>query len=138
MALYEAERRLTTDFATAMGGNVAMNPLWRLFRIPVTVHSLGGCPMADTREAGVTDANGEVYEYPGLFVLDGSILPNATGVNPAHTIAAVAERNIEVAIRSFTGNQNWCAPEAAVAQPIIEPLDSVTIPSGGTFPTNTQ
>jgi cholesterol oxidase len=94
--------------------------------------------MADSREAGVTDANGEIYEYPGLFVLDGSILPNATGVNPAHTIAAVAERNIEVAIRSDTGNQNWRAPEAAVAKPIIEPLDSVTIPSGRTLPANAQ
>ena len=138
MALYEAERRLTTDIATAMGGNAAMNPLWHLFRIPVTVHSLGGCVMADGREAGVTDANGEVYEYPGLFVIDGSILPNATGVNPAHTIAAVAERNTEVAIRRFTGNQKWRAPEAAFAKPIIEPLDSVTIPSGGTLPPSAQ
>jgi len=136
MALYEAERRLTIDFAAAMGGNAAMNPLWRLFRIPVTVHSLGGCLMADTQEAGVTDANGEVYGYPGLFVLDGSILPSATGVNPAHTIAAVAERNIEAAIRRFTGNQHWRAPEAAVAKPVIDSLDSITIPSGGTLPTD--
>jgi cholesterol oxidase len=138
LALYEAERRLSTDFASAMGGNVAMNPLWRLFHIPATVHSLGGCLMADSREGGVTDANGEVYEYPGLFVLDGSILPAATGVNPAHTIAAVAERNIEVAIRRFTGIQNWRAPEAAGAKPIIDPLESVIIPSGGTLPTSVR
>jgi len=138
MALYEAERRLTTDFATVMGADFAMNPLWRHFRIPVTVHSLGGCLMADTREAGVTDANGEVYEYPGLFVLDGSILPGATGVNPAHTIAAVAERNVEVAIRRVTGNQNWRAPEAAAAKPIIEPADSVAIPSAQSLNTNAQ
>jgi cholesterol oxidase len=138
LALYEAERRLSTDFATAMGGNVAMNPLWRLFRTPVTVHSLGGCLMADSREEGVTDANGAVYDYPGLFVLDGSILPNATGVNPSHTIAAVAERNIEVAIRGFTEIDNWRAPEAAVAKPIVDPVGSVTIPSGGTLPTNAR
>jgi cholesterol oxidase len=138
LALYEAERRLSTDFATAMGGNVAMNPLWRLFRTPVTVHSLGGCLMADSREVGVTDANGEVYDYPGLFVLDGSILPNATGVNPSHTIAAVAERNIEVVIRRFTGIDNWRAPEAAFARPIVDPVGSVTIPSSGTLPTNAR
>ena len=135
LTLYEAESRLSADFATALGGDVAMNPLWRLFRIPVTVHSLGGCPMAESREEGVTDTNGEVYGYPGLFVLDGSILPNATGVNPAHTIAAVAERNIEVAIRRFTGIENWRAPEAEFAKPIVEPLESVTIPLGGTLPT---
>lgn len=94
--------------------------------------------MADSPENGVTDANGEVYEYPGLFVLDGSILPSATGVNPAHTIAAVAERNIEVAVRRFTGVQNWRAPEASVAKPVADPLESVAIPAGGTLPTNAQ
>ncbi|MBV8135278.1 MAG: GMC family oxidoreductase [Deltaproteobacteria bacterium] len=138
MPLYEAQRRLTIDFSRAMGGNAAMNPLWRWFRIPVTVHSLGGCLMADTQEAGVTDANGEVYGYPGLFVLDGAILPSATGANPAHTIAAVAERNIEVAIRRFTGNPKWRAPEAALAKPIIDPVSLVTIPPGGTIPTEAQ
>ena len=138
MALYEAERRLTIDFATAMGGDAVMNPLWRHFRIPITVHSLGGCLMADTQEAGVTDSNGEVYEYPGLFVLDGSILPGAAGVNPAHTIAAVAERNVEIAIRRFTGNQNWRAPEAAFAKAITDPLASVAIPPAGILLTETQ
>ena len=138
MPLYEAQRRLTIDFSRAMGGDAAMNPLWRWFRIPVTVHSLGGCLMADTQEGGVTDANGEVFGYPGLFVLDGAILPGATGANPAHTIAAVAERNIEVAIRRFTGNQNWRAPEAAYAVPIIDPLGSMTIPPGGTLPTEAK
>ena len=94
--------------------------------------------MADTQEAGVTDSNGEVYEYPGLFVLDGSILPGAAGVNPAHTIAAVAERNVEIAIRRFTGNQNWRAPEAAFAKAITDPLASVAIPPAGILLTETQ
>jgi cholesterol oxidase len=138
MALYEAEGRIAKDFAAAMGGDAAMNPLWRLFRTPVTVHNLGGCLMADSREAGVTDANGEVYGYPGLFVLDGAILPGATGVNPSHTIAAVGERNIEAAIRRFTGNRNWRAPEAADARPVIDPLESLTIPPGGTLPPEAQ
>jgi len=136
--LYEAERRLSTDFANAMGGDVSMNPLWRLFHIPASVHNLGGCLMANSRDGGVTDANGEVYEYPGLFVLDGSILPKATGVNPSHTIAAVAERDIEAAIRRFTEIRNWRAPEAAFAKPIVDPLESITIPPDGTFPTNAR
>jgi cholesterol oxidase len=138
LPLYDAETRLATDIANAMGGNVAMNPLWRLLHIPVSVHNLGGCVMADSPAAGVTGANGEVYGHRNLFVLDGGILPAATGVNPSHTIAAVAERNVEAAIRRFTGNADWRAPERAQAVHIIDPLTDLVIPAGGTMPTTTQ
>jgi cholesterol oxidase len=57
-----------------------------------TVHPLGGCPMADDPSAGVVDDLGRVHGYPGLHVLDGSIVPTALGVNPSKTIAALAER----------------------------------------------
>jgi cholesterol oxidase len=57
-----------------------------------TSHPLGGCPMADDPEHGVVDDLGRVYNYPGLYVLDGSIVPTAIGVNPSKTIAALAER----------------------------------------------
>jgi cholesterol oxidase len=64
----------------------------------ITVHPLGGCPMAESRGSGVVDSFGAVHGYAkrhGLFVLDGSILPTAAGVNPSMTIAAVAERGVE-------------------------------------------
>jgi cholesterol oxidase len=61
----------------------------------VTVHPLGGCPMSDDPTAGVTDADGRVHGYEGLYVLDGSIVPTALGVNPSKTIAALAERGAE-------------------------------------------
>ncbi|HEV2774535.1 MAG TPA: GMC family oxidoreductase, partial [Solirubrobacteraceae bacterium] len=61
----------------------------------VTVHPLGGCPMSDDPAAGVVDDGGKVYGYDGLYVLDGSIVPTAIGVNPSKTIAALAERGIE-------------------------------------------
>jgi len=57
-----------------------------------TVHPLGGCPMADDPSRGVVDDAGRVHGYPGLHVLDGSIVPTALGVNPSKTIAALAER----------------------------------------------
>src|SRR4051812_27424404 len=57
-----------------------------------TVHPLGGCPMADDPERGVVDDAGRVHGYRGLYVLDGSIIPTALGVNPSKTIAALAER----------------------------------------------
>src|SRR4051795_8398288 len=57
-----------------------------------TVHPLGGCPMADNAADGVVDDLGRVYGQPGLYVLDGSIVPTSLGVNPSKTIAAIAER----------------------------------------------
>jgi cholesterol oxidase len=57
-----------------------------------TVHPLGGCPMADDPDAGVVDDRGRVHGHSGLYVLDGSIVPTALGVNPSKTIAALAER----------------------------------------------
>lgn len=48
--------------------------------------------MADKAENGVVDGNGEVYGYPGLYVVDASILPTSVGPNPSLTIAAMAER----------------------------------------------
>jgi cholesterol oxidase len=61
----------------------------------ITVHPLGGCPMSDDPGRGVTDQYGRVHGYEGLYVLDGSIVPTALGVNPSKTIAALAERGVE-------------------------------------------
>jgi cholesterol oxidase len=61
----------------------------------ITVHPLGGCPMSDDPAAGVVDEWGAVHGYDGLYVLDGSIVPTAIGVNPSKTIAALAERGVE-------------------------------------------
>ncbi|MGI5443091.1 GMC oxidoreductase [Streptomyces shenzhenensis] len=132
LGLYETEERFCADMAAALGGRSGTNPLWRSLRIPVSVHNLGGCVMADDPADGVTDTGGEVFGYPNLFVLDGGCLPEATGVNPSFTIAAVAERNIEAAIRRITGRAQWCAPEREFAVPVPDPLDDVRIPVGGT------
>jgi cholesterol oxidase len=32
-----------------------------------------------------------VYNYPGLYVIDGSVMPANPGVNPSLTITALAE-----------------------------------------------
>jgi cholesterol oxidase len=61
----------------------------------ITVHPLGGCPMSDDPATGVVDQWGAVHGYDGLYVLDGSIVPTAIGVNPSKTIAALAERGVE-------------------------------------------
>ena len=69
----------------------ADNPLWWAKRV-ITVHPLGGAPMGRHAGEGVCDEYGEVFGFPGLYVLDGSLLPGPVGANPSLTIAAVADR----------------------------------------------
>jgi cholesterol oxidase len=71
----------------------------------ITVHPLGGCPMADDAQNGVVDDAGAVHGYDGLYVLDGSIVPTALGVNPSKTIAALAERGVERMIERKAGGR---------------------------------
>ncbi len=85
--------------ARALAGAAGAQPFFGLAAGPfgkfITVHPLGGCPMSDDPAAGVTDDVGRVHGYEGLYVLDGSIVPTALGVNPSKTIAALAERGVE-------------------------------------------
>lgn len=55
-----------------------------------TYHPLGGCVLGKA-----TDDYGRLHEYPGLYVVDGSLVPGNVGVNPFVTITALAERNME-------------------------------------------
>lgn len=57
-----------------------------------TAHMTGSCRMADSQRHGVVDAVGEVFNYPGLYVTDGSAIPSSLAVNPYLTILANAER----------------------------------------------
>jgi len=66
-------------------------PAFLLKKIEVP-HNLGGCPMGATAAEGVVDDCGHVFGYPGLMVLDGSIVPGSLGPNPALTILALSER----------------------------------------------
>jgi cholesterol oxidase len=102
------------------------------------VHNLGGCVMAEDPGQGVVDENGEVFGYPNLFVMDGASLPAATGVNPSHTIAAVAERNVERYIRRRIADSMWQAPERARATKVADPLAKIIIPPKGTRAPDTE
>ena len=68
---------------------------WNMAHKPFTVHPLGGCAMSDSIQTGVISATGEVHDYPGLYVSDGSMIPAAIGYHPVMTISAIAERNVE-------------------------------------------
>jgi cholesterol oxidase len=90
-AYFDAVKAAMQDLAGALGARFNDSPLW-YFRRVVTVHPLGGCPMARTPEQGVVDAHGQVFGVPGLSIADGSVMPGPVGPNPSLTIAALADR----------------------------------------------
>lgn len=108
----------------------------------ITVHPLGGCAMAERAEDGVVNPGGEVFcgksgsdTHRGLYVLDGSILPEAPGVNPFLTIATLSHclaREIASFIpkpvspaRSTVSEAFSSRPEPETGSEIRDPLDEV-------------
>jgi choline dehydrogenase-like flavoprotein len=134
-------RTLVEDAGT--GGRVLANPLWRL--VPdemsflfdnrlgplLTVHPLGGCAMALTRDAGVVNEKGQVFDalqasadaaWPTLAVLDGSVVPSALAINPALTIAALALRAVEGLRADWGFAPREGPPAAPVERPRFRPM----------------
>lgn len=101
MSLYQAILDTGSRFKAWSGGKAFMplpNWLWPM-KSNITVHSLGGCRLADDPAEGVTsaavDTFGQVFGYAGLYVADGALLPTAVGANPVATICALSERVAE-------------------------------------------
>jgi cholesterol oxidase len=90
--VFGAIEQIVRDMVRKVGGTAYFNPEWALLEKMTTVHPLGGCAMAEDYTDGVVNHQGEVFNYPGLYVTDGSIIPRAIGKNPAMTISALAER----------------------------------------------
>lgn len=65
-----------------------------------TVHPLASCRMGDDPATSALDDRNELRDHPGIFVTDSSSVPGALTVNPAMTIAAVAERAIPAIVRA--------------------------------------
>lgn len=82
---------VTREFAERTNG-VPMGSLGEnLLNLPTTAHILGGAPIGTNMDEGVVDENFEIHNYPGLYIVDGSIMPANPGVNPSLTITALAE-----------------------------------------------
>jgi cholesterol oxidase len=91
--------------AKAIGATYVPDPVWTkpFGRQLITVHPLGGCVMGDSAETGVVNHKSQVFSgesgakvHPGLYVMDGSIIPRPLAVNPLLTISALAERAAEL------------------------------------------
>jgi cholesterol oxidase len=93
---------LIQQTSAVLGGDYVPDPVWNRFTNQqlITGHPLGGCAMAESAETGVVNHKGQVFAgpsgsavHPGLYVMDGAIVPRSLGVNPLLTICALAERN---------------------------------------------
>ncbi|HEV8560207.1 MAG TPA: FAD-dependent oxidoreductase [Actinophytocola sp.] len=88
---FDRLRATMRRIADVLGAEHTGLPAWLGKRI-ITVHPLGGAPMGRHPGEGVCDAFGEVFDHPGLFIADGSVMPGPVGPNPSLTIAAFADR----------------------------------------------
>jgi cholesterol oxidase len=143
---------------SAVGGRVVNNLLWRPLseeledvfgrqRGPLlTVHPLGGCPMGEDVGQGVTDDCGQVFDasdrtakavHSGLIVLDGSIVPTSLGINPALTIAVLADRAVTLLKKKWKlkGGELCDLPKRDGSE---RPTFSVTVTNANPEPTRIE
>lgn len=68
-----------------------------------TVHPLASCRIGDDPTTSALDDTHELRGHPGIFVTDGSAVPGGLTVNPAFTIAALAERAVPGIVAAAAG-----------------------------------
>jgi cholesterol oxidase len=83
---------LANRFAAKVKGVTVTLLTESILGVPSTAHILGGACMGDSAETGVINSKHEIFNYPGLYVIDGAAISANPGVNPALTITALAER----------------------------------------------
>ena len=109
-------QRIETMIKTAThatGGTYMRNPVSEqaLGGNLMTVHPLGGCTMGETRNGGVVNHKGQVFDarpgagpdavHEGLYVCDGAVIPCPLGIHPLLTITALAERTMILMARDY-------------------------------------
>jgi cholesterol oxidase len=83
--------QVVNEFAEIIDGFPVGTVPEGLLDVPTTAHMLGGCLIGRDANEGVIDEDFQVHNYPGLYIIDGSVIPANPGVNPSLTITAFAE-----------------------------------------------
>ncbi len=90
-AYIESGQNVANAFAAKTNG-FSQNGLTEIaFNMSTTAHILGGAPMGTDASNGVINDKMEVFNYPNMYIVDGSVIPGNPGVNPSLTITALAE-----------------------------------------------
>jgi cholesterol oxidase len=117
----EVLQKMSASLGARFVGNPLSTPMFN--DSLVTVHPLGGCPMANDGGTGVVDHAGRVFTgmngevHDGLVVADGAIVPRPLAVNPLLTISALAERVTEL----LADERGWSGPDRPTARPPSSP-----------------
>jgi choline dehydrogenase-like flavoprotein len=82
----------------------SINDLEKFMKLPMgsnqlsifSAHPTGTNRMGKNSKQSVVDETLQMHHYPGVYVMDGSILPTAPGVNPMITILATVSRALEL------------------------------------------
>lgn len=75
-----------------------MRAIWQaagaqnVWAFPRFAHVIGTCRMGTDASKAVADADGRVFDVPGLTICDNSIFPSALSANPSLTIMALSLR----------------------------------------------
>jgi choline dehydrogenase-like flavoprotein len=107
-------RRFTRafQFALAKAGLLAAT---RRIGLNGTAHACGTLRAGHDASDSVVDAAGRVHGMHGLYVVDGSILPRSSRVNPSLTIYAWGLRIGDLVAQEFMSERKWSAHAGEVA-----------------------
>ncbi len=120
-AVIEAGRRVVERFAQKTNGIALTTSNEVLLDMASTAHILGGCGIGGSEHTGVIDIHHEVFNYPGLYVADGSAIPANLGVNPSLTITAMTERAMGfIPPKPANGAGSIARPDQTLGQPVPE------------------
>lgn len=109
-ARIQAAHEVAWAFAEKTGG-IPMGSLGEnILNLPTTAHILGGCSFGRDASEGVIGLDCQIHNYPGLYIVDGSIVPANPGVNPSLTITALAEYAMEGISDNREVGMEWGVP----------------------------
>ena len=70
-------------------------------------HPVGTCPMGADSRTSVVDPSLETHDVRGLYIMDGSVIPDSLGVNPQVTIMALAMHAAKALAEKLVGGKRY-------------------------------
>jgi gluconate 2-dehydrogenase alpha chain len=96
--LYQWMLGAAEDIQRAMGAKKIWRGPW--FTGVGSCHDFGDSRMGNDPSNSVVNANLEVHDTPGLYVMSGAVFPTCHGVNPTLTLWALCRRATETLVQS--------------------------------------